>query len=229
MSSCIEFEIAIEQRLRDALSPSAGEALDTHLATCAACSAYLAAASQSQGILTHISRSSVEGADWQAAVTRFQRTLQSRRRRLVQGLVVLLVVAPFSAWAIPLEGHGRALLHSIVAGGMVLGLSAAKTFFASRSLARALESGSGEDVLELQRRYLRGRVSTMRRTRVVGLVAFLATLACAFVPGLVPAAHGALGFSVLALIVGAGWLRVHLRELPRARRELAELGGSETP
>lgn len=225
--SCSDFEIRIEQRLQDALPADEGVALDAHLATCATCATYLAAAAKSQGILSDISRSTVEDADWQAATTRFQGALKARRRRLLHGLLALLLAAPFSAWALSTDGrHLDSLVAALLSGGSVLAFHAGRMLLGSRSLARVLASGTSADVLELQRRYLRGRLKTMTRIRVVGPVAVVALLACALVPGLIPSAHPLLGFSVLAAIVAGGWLRMQLRDLPRARRELEELGGS---
>lgn len=225
-SACSDFEIAIEQRLHGALPPDAGAALDEHLAGCAGCAAYLASAASSQRALVEVSRAAAGNADWQAATTRFQGTLRGRRRRMVFGVVVLLVMAPFMAWvSVPNpDDRMRSLVGSFLAGGAVLVAAALRTALASRRLARLLESGRGEDVLELQRAYLRGRVTTMRWTRVLALPPLALLVAFATVPSLAQGAHGWVGFAVAAAIVCAGWLRLQLRDLPRSLRELEELG-----
>jgi hypothetical protein len=229
--SCSDFEIAIEQRLRGFLPPDEAAALDAHLATCATCTAYLATASKSQDLLAGISRTAVEGADWQRATLRFQATLQARRRRIWQGLAVLLLMAPFAAWALGSNGAEmvKDTLLAMLEGGVVLGVVATRTFLASRRLARELERPNGEELLELQRRYLRGRLRALTWTRVLAVPPLLGAIACALIPGLLRGAHPTLGFGVTAAIVGAGWLRLHLRDLPRVRRELAELGETPSP
>lgn len=224
--SCTDFEIAIEQRLHDALPPGDAAALDEHLARCAGCAAYLASASSSQRALVEVSRAAVSRADWQAATARFQGTLRARRRRVALGIVVLLIIAPFMAWvSVPNpDDRLRSLMGSLLTGGAVVAAAALRTALASRRLARLLESGRDEDVLEVQRAYLRGRVTTMRWTRVLALPPLAALVAFATVPSLAQGVHGWVGFAVAATIVTAGWLRLQLHDLPRTRRELEELG-----
>lgn len=228
--SCSDFEIAIVQRLHRALPPDQAEALDAHLATCTRCTTYLAEAAETQDVLVGISRKAVKGTDWQAATLRFQATLQSRRRRIWQGLAVLLLMAPFAAWTL---GNGADLVEdtllAMLEGGIVLGVVATRTVLASRRLARALDRPNGEDILQLQRRYLRGRLRALTWTRILAIPPLLGALACALIPWPLRGAHPSLGFGVTAAIVGVGWLRLHLRELPRVRRELAELGETPSP
>ncbi len=224
--SCTDFEMAIEQRLHGALPPGDAAALDEHIAGCEGCAAYLASASSSQSALVEVSRAAASGADWQAATARFQSTLRARRRRMAFGVVVLLVMAPFMAWvSVPNpEDRVRSLVSSLLTGGAIVAAAALRTALASRRLARLLESGRGEDVLELQRAYLRGRVTTMRWTRVLALPPLALLVAFATVPSLAQGAHGWVGFALAAAIVSGGWLRLQFRDLPHARRELAELG-----
>lgn len=224
--SCNDFEVAIEQHLHGALAREAAAALDEHVAGCPGCASYRAAASASQQALVEVSRSVTSEVDWQATTARFQGTLRARRRRMVLGLVVLLVIAPFMMWtSVPQDGDRlTSLVGSLLTGGAVLAAAAVHTARASRRLARLLESGRGEDVLELQRAYLRGRVRTLRWTRVLALPPLVGLLAFATVPSLAQGPRAWLGFGVAAAIVSAGWLRLHLDNLPRLRHELEELG-----
>jgi hypothetical protein len=224
--SCTDFEIAIEQRLHGALPPGEAAALDEHLAGCAGCTAYVASASSSQRALVEVSRAAAGGADWQAATARFQGTLRARRQRMALGVVLLLVMAPFMVWVSVPNAEDRlpSLVSSFLTGGGILAAAALRTGLASRRLARLLESGRGEDVLELSRAYLRGRVRVMRWTRGLALPPLAMLVAFATVPSLAQGAHGWVGFAVAAAIVSAGWLRLQLRDLPRAMRELEELG-----
>jgi hypothetical protein len=231
LSSCSDFEVAIEQRLHGSLPDEETAQLDEHLAGCDGCSAYLATASTSQQALVDISRSVVGEADWQAATARFQATLRGRRRRLGFGLIVLVLMAPFVAWAVASPEELLAVtVRNLLVGGAVLAASAARTMVTARRLTRLLDTAQIGDLFELQRTYLRGRVRVLRWTRILALPPFALLVACAAAHGLLRQAHGAyeahgsLGLGVAAVIVAVGWVRLHFVELPRVRRELAELG-----
>jgi hypothetical protein len=213
MTSCNDFEVAVEQRRRGALDAPAAAELAEHLSSCAGCRAFETRSTELEDTMrTHAARVSAE-IDW----NRLGRSLETWRRQLEAGtwkaLAMVLLVVPVFWFA-----FGSAA--SALIGGLTVVIWGG--LHARRAIGDAREAARAPDQLLV---FLRGQLDRQIRierqnTRVLPILALLPLL---LLLDRGVSAASLLGTALLMALFAALALRARLRVLPRLRRERAEL------
>lgn len=220
MTSCDDFEVAVEQRLHGALDAAGAARLADHLSSCAGCRAFETRSRELEDAMrTHAARMSDE-VDWK----QLGESLDRWRRQLLggtwKGLAAIFLSVPFLALAFGYEVGGLSGLVSGIIGGLtvvVWGRIAARRAIAE---ARQAERASGQLLL-----FMRGQLDKLIRLEKQNalVLPFLALL-----PLYGPLSREITPWSLfgaamlMVLMVGLA-LRSRFIVLPRLRRERAEL------
>lgn len=219
MNGCDGYEIAIEMRLHGNAAPDVSERLDRHVATCAGCRTFQAAAGAAQRRLETVSDTLARDADWNAIRSRVAR---SRQRYLLLPAVLALIsaigLASNLAWSVslgprPWTDPRMFVFELVILGGWAL----YRDIVVRRRFARFQRDSGGQPLFDwfksdtsLQIRDLRSARAALFFVSVWSLVLFVRQDA-----GIALAVEAAL---CLGLVV-----YLHARALPSLRRELAEL------
>ena len=233
MMTCDERELGIEQHLHGALGAAESAALTAHLETCPRCRAYQASAQGAEAVMHASVGSAATSADW----SQVERAARGQLARLVFGFAAaLLLVTGFGALAI--WGFGGAHPEPLVTLAVPAATSILTLGVGAWSVVRAgrfLRLGGSAESLAWLRTDLGRRVRSIRLGRWVLLALALGASACALATpawagGLAPAMwrwrvvegiFGAVGLTIFA------WVQAY--KLPRAMRELSELGPTSEP
>jgi hypothetical protein len=216
MTSCHDFEVAIEQRLHGALDPDPAERLAQHLSSCEACRAFEAQARELEQAMRTDAANDISDVDW----SRLGRNLEHWKRQMLagawKGLAAVIVAAPLLGLVF---GRGH------IATGLFAGLGVVVwgRIVARRSIARAREV-----------EHAPGSLLVLLRTQIDKLIKIekqnaLVLPFCTLLPiyGLLVAGEltpwRIAGTAMLVLIFVALALRSRFVVLPRLLRERAEL------
>jgi len=213
MTTCNDFELAIEQRLHGALDAAAEPGVAQHLAACAACRDFEASSRHLEEAMKTRATTVASEVDW----SRIERGLARWKRQLLagnwHGLVLLILLIPLLA-----------MVFGDVTGGIVGGLVVVilGRIAARRAMneARAIAGDTGA-LLFFLRRQLEKQIRTEKQNaRVLPLIALL-PLAGLLSHGLTPWAVIGTAMSMLLFVALA--LRSRYQVLPRLQRERAAL------
>ena len=218
MTTCEEFEIAIERRLHGALEEPAGRALGAHLSHCESCRAFEGMARRTEGAMTATANEALQGIDW----SKVEAGIRLRRRDLRSGLLAAVITSAalvaLLSWGIP-PPAGRAA-YALSLAWKLGAICATYLILASVSAWRLARTTARGELLELHRRMLRLRVRTVSLLRWVVFALPLISLRHFFVPQ--PPKRLAVYLTLSAFLVLFA-LYAQFVALPRARREQAEL------
>lgn len=216
--ACAEHEIAIDKRLHGVLSGDEARDLDAHLATCAGCRAYDASARGTQGDLALAAREVRAQVDWAAVERTVHATLRARRRKLAFAASLGVVAAFVATWGLSPPGH--VLVFGLGVTVLVAAIVATRVVVVLREVRGIARLAAGDELLARHRAMLASRIVKLARLRwVAGGVA----LWCLGSAALAGEPRAAVTYVVLAAVVAAPWLHTLVLELPRLRRELADL------
>jgi len=218
MSDCQHFEIAIDQRLRDALTRDEESALVAHCATCEGCRAYDAAARTMQLGLRSLASKAREAVDWDHIERGIRGRLRARMLKLLVGVGIGVVAVALATWgfAPPGEGARFALEIGVLVGAIVL----VRGLFVVREVRQVSRLGRGDELIARHRAMLENQVRTIRRLRWVALAV---VVWCIFNAVTSVEARHVVTHAGLTCIVLGSWLYTLLVADPRHRRELEEL------
>jgi hypothetical protein len=166
--TCDDFETAIEMRLHGALGGAEAAALDVHLATCARCRAFEAAASRMEAAMRDAASEAVKGVDWGAVEAQVERWRRRGWASLGPAAVTLLVWGAMT-WKLHARGDPDVwvpvVAALVTAGALVLA-------WRKRRADAARMARGGVELLVALRRDLAGR-----RRALAPLLLLLAALA----------------------------------------------------
>jgi len=216
-----EFEIAIESRLHEALSPHESIALAEHLSACESCRDYDARArSENLGLASLFARQESR-VDLRSAQASADRAL--RRARQMRYVWPLLAVGFFAlqlgvtAWArASTPSAGRVLIHALFAALAAMGASALARETSTASEARLAHIGA----LHFYRQTILTSIRTSKRLLCMGpvLAALIAGVAACVWDR---ETRLVVEIFVPLLLAATGW--TYFVRLPRLRRESHEL------
>jgi len=216
MTSCHDFEVAIEQRLHGALDAEAAVRLAHHLTSCQACRAFEAQSRElEQAMRTHATNA-IGDVDWNRLGRDLERWKKQMRAGAWKGLAAVIVAAPLLGLVF---GYGS-IATSVVAG---LAVVVWGRIVAHRSIAEAREvEHAPGSLLVLLRTQLDRLIRTEKQN---ALVLPFFTLIPLY--GLLTADEltpwRIAGAAMLVLLLVALALRSRFVLLPRLLRERAEL------
>ncbi|HKE14164.1 MAG TPA: zf-HC2 domain-containing protein [Kofleriaceae bacterium] len=216
MTSCDDFEVAIEQRLHGGLDGDPAERLAQHLSSCPACRAFEARSEELEQAMRMHAAVAIGDVDW----NRLGRNLERWRKQMLagawKGLAAVIVAAPLLGLVF---GRGA------IATGVIAGLAVVAwgRIVARRSIAgaREVEHAPGS-LLVLLRTQLDRLIEIEKQNALV--LPFLALIP---IGGLLAAGEltpwRIAGAAALMLLLAAFALRSRFVVLPRLLRERAEL------
>ncbi len=215
MTSCDDFEVAIEQRLHGALDPESAGRLAQHLSSCEACRAFEAQSRElEQAMRTH-AVNAIGDVDWSKVGRNVERWKRQMLAGVWKGLAAVIVAAPLVGLVF---GRGY-IATSFIAG---LAVVVWGRIIARRSIAevREVEHAPGP-LLALLRSQLDKLVRIEKQNALVlpffTLIPIAGLLAGELTPWRIA------GAAMLVLLFAAFALRSRFVVLPRLLRERAEL------
>lgn len=217
MAGCDPFEIAIEARLHGA---PADPGLDAHLGACEACRAYEAAARGAEAALRASAREVAGKVDWAGAERRVRGGRPAAVRMAAGAALALAWVAAVVWLSTPSGRWADRMVRSLPAMAILAVLSALVAGYADRRLVALAEQGQA---LETCRHLALASLTWARRMQwaTAALVAFFLYKA---LTGTVVAFDPAVYFGGLALPLAGAWLYLRRVTVPRATREVLDLG-----
>lgn len=216
MTSCHDFELAIEQRLHGALDPDRAAELAHHLSSCQACRAFEALSRElEQAMRTHATEA-VGEVDWSQLGRKLERWRAQMLVGAWKGLLAVIVAVPLLGLVFG-AGH---IATSVIAGLVVVAWG---RIAARRSIAAAREVAHAPGSLLLLLRTQLDKLIKIEKQNALVLPLF--TLVPIY--GLLAAGEltpwRVAGAAALMLLVVALALRSRFVVLPRLLRERAEL------
>ncbi len=220
MAGCEEFQVDIEKRLHGALGDAGRAALEEHLATCADCRAYEAAARGAEAGMTAQARDAVAGVDW-------DRVERGIRGGVFASVRMLAAVVFFAAWvagmvwlSTPAPFRSERLVRTMPS---MLVLVVLVTFVAAYSGRRLTALVDRAEMLDTWRHMVWANLTWARRMQwaLAAVVAFLLYKA---LYGRAATYDPAVYFGGLAIPVAGAWLYLRRVKMPRAEREARDLG-----
>lgn len=219
MSDCQRFEIAIDQRLRDALADDEASALEAHCATCEGCRAYEASARRMELGLHTLASDARDAIDWDRMEESIRTALRARMRKLVAGVVIGAVAVALSTWGF--APAGEAALFALEVGALVASIVLVRALLTLREVRRVSSLARGSELISRHRAMLEKQVRTIRQFRWLALAV---AVWCIWNAARSVDVRHVVVHAALACIVVGSWLHTLLVSYPRLRRELAELG-----
>lgn len=212
--SCDDHEIEIEMRAAGALDPADTTRLETHLAGCADCRAYLSRKRQQDDALA--ARAASEATiDWTRIRGKVERTVESYRRGVVQWLLFLPITFLATLGLTTLAGMPVSpLLLAVGFGGMTV----MTAWLQRRKLAQLRALAAQSDVIGAWRSNCNANLRVWRMIRVFAPMAVLG-----FALQLPNGGRSALVIGGFNAVMGTLVFINGLRLARTARRELAEL------
>jgi hypothetical protein len=223
MSECEQLEVAIEKRLHGALDTESAQALERHLASCAACRAFEALATKTEETMTTAARSHNSAMQWTDVKSRLDRMIAARRRLTVRGAAIALVVTGAAVLVLGEPGLAAGSVAAIVAAAATVILANA---LHGRALVRPsrLRGLEGGDLFDFYRRQLDREILSARISRLA-----LPLVGAAVVTAAASLSGGAQRWTAVGAAVAAALYCVakavllHFVELPRLERERDQL------
>ena len=218
--SCDAFEIAIEKRLHGALEESEEAPLAAHLATCAQCRAYEAAARGAEAGMEERTREALSGVDWERVERGIRGGLYASVRMLAGAVLAAAWVAGIVWLSTPAALRGERMARALPAMGIVVVLVAFVAAYAARRLAALADRA---EMLEVYRHVVAANLAWARRMQwaTAAIVAFLLYKALTATPATFDAP---IYYGGLALPLAGTWFYLRRVKLPRAEREARDLG-----
>ena len=215
MTSCHDFEVAIEQRLHGALDPEPAVRLAQHLSSCDACRAFEAQSRELEQAMRMHAADVISDVDWSKLGRNVERWKKQMLAGVWKGLAAVIVGAPLLGMVF---GHGH------IATGLIAGLGVVGwgRIVARRSIAevREVEHAPGS-LLVLLRKQLDKLIKIEKQNALVLPFFTLIPIVGLFAGELTP--WRIAGTAMLMLLFVAFALRSRLVVLPRLLRERAEL------
>jgi hypothetical protein len=220
MTSCEQFEVAIEKRLHGALGEPEQAALEEHLAGCADCRAYQAAARGAEAGMSLRAKAAGAEVDWAKVERGIRGGLQATLRMLVGAVLVAAYMAGLVWVSTTPALRETRLLRTLPAMGILVVLVA---FVAAYSARRLVALVDHEEMLETYRGLVFANVQWARRMQwaTAAIVAFLLYKA---LTGTAATFDATVYYGGLALPMAAAWTYLRRVKLPRAEREARDLG-----
>jgi hypothetical protein len=220
MDGCDGFEIAIERRLHGALGESEAPALDAHLAVCARCRAYEAAARGAEAMMAVEAREAIAQVDWARVERGIRGGIHASLRMLVAAVVTAAWVAGMVFLSTPPAMRADRMMRTLPAMVMVVVLVA---FVAAYSARRLVALADREEMFDTYRTLVQANLQWARRMQwaTAVIVAFLLYRA---LTGTAVTFDPTVFYGGLALPMAAAWLYLRRVKLPRAEREARDLG-----
>jgi anti-sigma factor RsiW len=215
MTSCDDFEVAIEQRLHGALDPDAAARLAQHLSSCEGCRAFEAQSRELEGAMRTHAADAIRDVDWSVLGRNVERWKTQMLAGVWKGLAAVIVAVPLVGLVF---GRGH-IATGLVAGLAVVGWG---RIAARRSIAevRAVEHAPGP-LLVLLRSQLDRLIKIEKQNALVLPFFTLSPVGGLLAGELTP--WRIAGVAMLVLLFVALALRSRLVVLPRLLRERAEL------
>jgi len=216
MTSCHDFEVAIEQRLHGALDPDPAVRLAQHLSSCHACRAFEAQSRELEEAMRTRAANAISDVDWNKLGRNLERWKKRMRAGAWKGLAAVIVAAPLLGLVF---GHGY-IATSFIAG---LAVVVWGRIVARRSIAEArdVEHAPGS-LLVLLRTQLDKLIKIEKQNALVlPFFTLIPIYGLLDVGELTP--WRIAGTAVLVLLFVVLALRSRFVVLPRLLRERAEL------
>lgn len=204
MTTCEEFQIAIERQSHGGLEASSASQLEEHLRACSDCQQYKSLARSTEETMQLVANNLSRKVDWNRALER----LRGTNRKYLRAVVANTVIAPILI-GVGLAYGGSWVTDFGVGVALCVPLYLLLAYFRSRKLNRI--GSDRRQILEVYRSEVdRSILGTWSAAAfcVVGAVVWLA-----LTPKFGVFAYGASGVSLM--LAGYWWLRT----LPRLRRE----------
>lgn len=214
MTTCDDFQIAVERRLHRDLGEAEGRELELHLPSCPACRAYEATARQIEGVMNERMAEILRETDWSA----LNRKVSGYRRWVAEELVVAAigVLATFVAVLVLPKPSGRIVRPAQVML-LVLAILAAQAWWRTRGL----DGSDPTELLGSWRGRIRREVRWWKWSLWLHPAALLYLAAAGWRdPRLLPV------LAAVGLVVVAAAAYDLLVRLPRVRREWSDLEAS---
>lgn len=216
MTTCHDFEVAIEQRLHAALDPDPAGRLEQHLSSCHACRAFEAQSRQLEEAMRTQAADAISDVDWSELGRNVERWRKQMLAGVWKGLAAVIVAAPLV---------GLVFGHRHIATGFIAGLAVVVwgRIAARRSIAEVREVEQAPGPLLVLLRSQLDKLIRIERQNALALP-FLTLIP---IVGLLAAGEltpwRIAGTAMLMLLFVAMALRSRLVVLPRLLRERAEL------
>ena len=221
MKTCDEYQVDLERRRRGALPAEAAGEAERHLAGCAGCPAAEELAGRTDALLWASARAAAERVDWERMGRAIEREVRAWRALpwVLLGFFSLLGLG--AGLAFSPERWSDAWLRISGIGVVFAAVSAIYGVRKLRAARRATASG-GEELLVYRRRELDAQIREERRMWMAGpLMVVSSAVGAALAWG--NAHHAGEGLLGIALLCAAATVHSLGFELPRLRRERAEL------
>ncbi len=218
--SCEAFEIAVEKRLHGALDEAGAASLDAHLAGCAACRAYEAAARGTEAGMGEQARSAMSGVDWDRVERGIRAGVYASVRMLAASVLAAAWLAGIVWLSTPAALRADRMVRTLPAMGLVVVLVAFVAAYSARRLVALADRG---EMLETYRHVVAANLLWARRMQwaTAAIVAFLLYKA---LTGTAATFDPAIYYGGLAIPIAAAWVYLRRVKLPRAEREARDLG-----
>jgi anti-sigma factor RsiW len=218
MPDCEHFEIAVDRRLRGALSKDEENELEAHCANCASCRAYAETARAMQVGLHSLADDARSNVDWDHVERSIEQRLRARMHKLYAGVATGAFAVALGTWGFAPPGEAAVL--GLKMGAIVGAVVLARVLFVIREVRSVSRLGRGDELIARHRAMLTKQVRSIRQLRWVALAVFLWTVILA---ARSVETRYAITYAGLGCIVLGTWLHTLLVVEPRLRRELAEL------
>lgn len=215
MTSCDDFEVAIEQRLHGALDPDPAGRLAQHLSSCDACRAFEAAARELEQAMRTQAADAIRDVDWSELGRNVERWRKQMLAGVWKGLAAVIVAAPLV---------GLVFGHRHIATGLIAGLAVVVwgRIVARRSIAEVREVDHAPGPLLVLLRSQLDKLIKIEKQNALVLPFFTLIPVGGLLAGQLTPWRIA-GTAMLMLLFVALALRSRFVVLPRLLRERAEL------
>jgi hypothetical protein len=223
MPGCEEFEIDIEKRLHGALGEPERASLQEHLARCQRCRAYEAAARGAEAIMAEGAREAIAQVDWERVERGIRGGMYASVRMLAAQVFFAAWVAGIVWLSTPAQLRADRLLRTMPSMVVLVVLVA---FVAAYSARRLLALADRGEMLETWRHMVVANLQWARRMQWA-TAACVALLLYKALTGTAATFDPAVYYGGLAIPLTAVWLYLRRVKLPRAEREVRDLGIAE--
>jgi len=222
MTTCNDFELAVEMRNHGVLPPEDQAPLALHLKECAGCRSFEALASTTEKTMIANAQHQIETADWNALYAATHHVIQRNTRDQMLRGVLALSVATLGLMLMS-SRPARVAAIEVFAGGCVFGA----IWFVSKKRREALAGIKERGELLFQRRFeieLR-----LRRMNSALILPVLLPFIYFELQPLLVSTRNWIGFGLLASAILAQTLFTFFVRRPQLQRELRELTPHSNP
>jgi hypothetical protein len=223
-TTCEAFEIAIERRAYGDLAEDESVELDGHLSSCASCPSYALSLDETRHELVAVAEQACAEIDWKNVERRLRSELGRRIRRRIASMATAPVAVGIALYGFGTDGERLQLALLLI--GVVTPIVTVRFVTELLRFRRLARLTQRVDVFAEHRAELTRRIRSLETWRwaAIAHVLVFASLACLGWPEI--AVKPRLVFAALATIVAGAWAETLAIELPRLRRQLAELDAS---